>query len=127
MPKTTLNPIKAEIPATLNGKGPQFVKCDLNAEQKKKLAEWSEEAEDIDMLKWVTNMVTSGHTISVRCNEVGFQCSVTGAYESSGHMNKSLVARASTPLRALYAAWYRDEFVLQGHWVIVDRLTELDF
>jgi hypothetical protein len=127
MPATKPNPIKADIPTASNGKGPMFVKCELTVEQKRLLADWAETAEDVDMLKWLTQMVTAGHTISVRCNEVGFQCSVTGAFESSGHKDKSLVARASTPLRALYSAWYRDEVVLKGLWTVVDRLTELDF
>jgi hypothetical protein len=127
VPKTQANPIKLDIPVKANGNGPLFVKCELSAEGKRKLAEWAETAEEQDMLKWLELMVTRGHTISVRSNEVGFQCSVTGSTEASGHHNKSLVARASTPLRALYSAWYRDQIVLQGVWTVVDRLTELDF
>lgn len=126
MPATKPNGTKTDIPTKQNGNGPQFVKCELNSEQKRLMKDWAETAEDIDMLKWLNTRVTLGHTISVRCNEVGYQCSVTGAYESSGHHNMSLVARASTPLKALYAAWYRDEVVLEGKWTVVDRLTELD-
>lgn len=127
MPKTTPAPIKHDIPTKSNGNGPQFVKCDLSAEQKRLLADWAETAEDVDMLKWLELHVQMGHVVSIRSNEVGYQCSVTGVTEGSGHMNKSLVARASTPLRALYSAWYRDEIVLKGQWTVIDRLTELDF
>lgn len=128
MPATKPNPVKAEVaPKRKDDNAPRFVKCDLNAQQKESLTAWALEQEEMDMLKWVEDKVTRGHVVSIRSNDVGYQCSVTGTSEGSGHPNMSLVARASTPLKSVYAAWFRDEVVLQGVWPVANRLEELDF
>jgi hypothetical protein len=88
---------------------------------------WAEEAEDIDLLSWMEKRVEQGHVLSIRSNEVGYQASLTGHREASGHQGISLVARASTPKRALYGCWYRDEVVLSGKWPVQNTVDELDF
>lgn len=106
---------------------PRFVRCELNAEQKVLLAAWALEQEDVDLLRWIDDRIQSGHVLSVRSNEVGYQASLTGDREASGHAGVSLVARASTPLRALMSCRYKDELVLQGVWPAMGRLDDLDY
>lgn len=127
MPKTEPKNTPAANELKSNGNGPLYVRCDLNAEQKRLLAEWTEQQEDMDLIKWVNTVVTLGHTVSIRSNQVGYQCSLTGTSEQNGHHNKTLISRASTPIRALYSVWYKDEIVLKGKWEVADRLAELDF
>jgi hypothetical protein len=134
MPKTTSKEAAVDqAKAAQNGKpwtnkdAPRFVRCDLSPQQKVALTMWAADAEETDLLKWVEVRVTLGHVLSIRSNEVGFQCSLTGGTEGSGHLGVSLVARASTPLRAVYACWYRDEVVLEGKWPVSNTLDELDY
>src|SRR5216683_1964720 len=129
MPKTTPNPTATEQKALakMNGNGPQFVRCELNKAQKEQLVHWASETDTEDAVKWLFAKAESGHVVSLRTNEVGYQCSVTGVFESSGHNNQSLVARASSAERALYAAMFRVVVVLEGIWPISNRLDELDF
>lgn len=127
MPKTTP---KTEVPATTawDGKAaPKYVRLDLSTEQKKLLATWAAELENIDLLTWMENQVSRGHVLSVRSNEVGYQCSLTGTREASGHMGMCLVGRASTAIRAVEAVMYRDEMVLQGVWPVSSLTSDLDF
>jgi hypothetical protein len=129
MPATKPNPDKAADKAKANGQisGPRFVRCDLNPAQKEQLVHWSSELEDMDMLKWLWYKVERGHVVSIRYNEVGYQCSVTGTSEGSGHKDQSLVARASTPERAVHGAMFRDQVVLEGNWPLSGLLDDLDF
>jgi hypothetical protein len=126
MPKTTP---KAEAPAKAwdPKDAPKFVRCELTAAQKALLTTWAEELEDMDLLKWVDSMVSNGHTLSIKSAEVGYQCSLTGVREASGHAGMSLVARASTPLRAVYGCMYRQSEVLKGPWPVTSALADLDF
>jgi hypothetical protein len=128
MPKTTPRAEAVTTEKPWNPKdAPRFVRCELNFDQKALLVTWAGELEDIDLLKWLEGRVMSGHTLSVRLNEVGYQCSLTGTREASGHVGMSLVARASTPLRALQGCMYRDELVLTAGWPISSLMSELDF
>lgn len=129
MPKTTPNPVK-ELPdekTAANGKGPTFVRCDLNKAQKEQLIHWHSETDIEDVLKWMFHKADNGHVVSLRTNDVGYQCSVTGVFESSGHKDVCLIARASSSEKALYGAMFRDVVVLQGIWPSTNRLDELDF
>jgi hypothetical protein len=78
-------------------------------------------------MAWIDGRVGLGHVISLKSADVGYMCSLTGERESSGHMGVSLVARASTPVRALRSCMYKDEMVLQGQWPATSRLEELDY
>jgi len=129
MPKTQQAPTPTEQKALakLNGSGPQFVRCELSKDQKQQLIHWAHETDTEDAVKWMFQKAESGHVVSLRTNEVGYQCSVTGVFESSGHNNQSLVARASSAEKALYAAMFRDVVVLAGIWPVSNRLDELDF
>lgn len=120
-------------PATQNGKagaeltGMKFVNCDLDKDQKAALAMFADQLENMEWINWLEGLVTLGHIVSIRANEVGFQCSVTGgSRDGSVHQNMSLVARASTPLHAIQAAMFKDTVILSGVWPIVDRRSELD-
>lgn len=129
MPATKPAPSKPEEKALakMNGTGPQFVRCELSKDQKEQLVHWAHETDTEDAVKWLFKMAESGHVVSLRTNEVGFQCSVTGVFESSGHNNQSLVARATSAEKALYAAMFRDVVVLAGVWPLSSRLDDLDF
>lgn len=107
--------------------GVRFVTCDLTPEQKAILVAWVAELDTEEWVGWLTSTVTLGHVVSVRSNEVGYQCAVTGGIrDGSVHSGLSLVARASTPLKALQAAMFKDQNVLAGVWPVTDRKSELD-
>ncbi|MGH9700428.1 MAG: hypothetical protein ACRD52_13360, partial [Candidatus Acidiferrales bacterium] len=77
MPKTTPRP--ASDATTFDPKSaPKFVRCDLNADQKVLLQSWASEVEHQELLAWIETAVSRGHTISIRSNDVGYQCSLTG-------------------------------------------------
>jgi len=129
MPKTEPKPdaAKADDKAKQNGTGPQFVRCDLSKAQKEQLIHWHSETDLEDAVKWLFQKAENGYVVSLRTNEVGFQCSVTGVYESSGNKDKCLIARATSAEKALYGAMFRDVVVLEGIWPSQGRLDELDF
>jgi hypothetical protein len=111
----------------MNGAGPQFVRCELTKAQKEQLVHWHAETDLEDAVKWLFRMAENGCVVSLRTNDVGYQCSVTGVFESSGHKDQCLVARASTAEKALYGAMFRDIVVLEGVWPVSSRLDDLDF
>lgn len=113
--------------AKIAGNGPRFVRCDLVKAQKEQLQSWAADEELVDTLAWLYNKVINGHVVSLRSLEVGYQCSVTGMTEASGHKDMVLTAKASTPERALMGARFRDEVVLIEGWPSGDALAELDF
>lgn len=113
--------------AKLNGSGPRFVRCDLVKAQKEQLQSWAADEELVDTLAWLYNKVTSGHVVSLRSLDVGYQCSITGMTEASGHKDMVLIAKASTPERALMGARFRDEIVLVEGWPASNALAELDY
>lgn len=127
MPATSKKP--ADVPTKVwdRKEAPRYVRCELTKDQKAALAVWAEEAEDVDLIKWLDGRISSGHVFSLKSLPTGYQASLTGDREASGHFGISLVARASTPLRALYSCWYKDELVLQGVWPSAGSLDELDF
>jgi hypothetical protein len=129
MPATTPNPAKAkgEDSVKANGTGPQYVRCDLNKAQKEQLTLWHAELEEMDMCKWLYYKVERGHTVSLKCLEAGYQCSVTGTTEGSQHLNLCLIARASTPEKSIAGAMFRDTVILEGVWPASGRLDDLDF
>jgi hypothetical protein len=105
----------------------RFVRCDLTPEQKLVLATWVADLDTEEWIGWLTSTVTLGHVVSMRANEVGYQCAVTGgSRDGSVHAGLSLVARASTPVKALQVAMFKDQNVLAGVWPVTDRKSELD-
>lgn len=127
MPKST--PAPKDQPAKLwdRKEAPRYVRCELSKEQKAALASWAEDLEDIDLLKWLAQRIESGHVLSLKSLPTGYQASLTGDREASGHMGISLISRASTAMRTLYACMYKDEMVLQGVWPASGSLEELDY
>lgn len=127
MPKTTPKPAEQPVKTWDRKEAPKYVRCELSKEQKTALAAWAEGCEYIDLIAWLDGRINSGHVFSIKSIPVGFQASLTGDREASGHYGVSLVARASTPTRAIYSIWYKDEFVLQGVWPSSGSLEELDY
>lgn len=125
MPASKAKAQGADSPA--KDAGIQYVKCDLTEEQKRDVAMFSETLKAESVLKWMAEHVLSGHVVSCRSNEVGFQCSVTGTRASSGHEGKCLIGRASTATKALHSTMYKDTVVLHGSWDKVQTRDELDF
>jgi hypothetical protein len=124
---TTSSPAKQNGKAGTELSGIKFVNCDLDKDQKEALALFADELENMEWIDWLEGLVTLGHIISVRSNEVGFQCSVTGgSRDGSVHQNMSLIARASSPLKAIQSAMFKDTVILSGTWPIVDKRSELD-
>lgn len=134
MPATTPNPNKPAAESNGNGRGhmPQFVDLSLNAQQKARLVEWIAETEYQDLEAWVEKRCEDGDTISVkRIIESGvareaYICSVTGGPLSTTHNGKCLTARASSAMKSLWAAMYRDTEILHGTWVVTDRAVDVD-
>lgn len=127
MPKTTSAPKEQLVKTWDRKEAPRYVRCELNKEQKTLLAAWADELEYIDLLKWLSGRIENGHVLSLKSLPTGYQASLTGDREASGHMGVSLIARASTALRTLYACMYKDELVLQGVWPATGSLEELDY
>lgn len=124
---TTPKSSALEVKKVVEQLGVKFVNCDLTAEQKAVLASWVSTLDTQEWLDWLVATVTLGHVISVRANDYGYQCSVTGgSKDGSTHANMSLVARASTPLKAIQAAMFKDQSILAGKWTAVSRNAELD-
>lgn len=127
MPATTKKPTEQPAKAWDRKEAPRYVRCELSKEQKTALAAWAEDLEDIDLLNWLTGRIESGHVLSLKSLSTGYQASLTGDREASGHYGISLIARASTAMRSLYACMYKDEMVLQGTWPASGSLEELDY
>lgn len=134
MPATTPNPNKTASEPNGNGRGhmPQFVDLTLNAQQKARLVEWIAETEYADLEAWIEKRCSDGDSISIKpiidagVFQNAFICSITGSALSTNHHGKCLTARASTAMKALWAAMYRDTEILQGVWVVTDRRVDVD-
>lgn len=132
MPATTPNPNKP----ISNGNGqpykPQFVDLNLTAAQKERLVEWIAETEYKDLEAWIEARCSDGDTISVKpivennMFQNAYICSVTGSSLSTTHNGKCLTARASSAMKALWSAMYRDTEILHGIWVVSERRVDVD-
>lgn len=134
MPATTPNPAKADPVQNGNGRGhmPQFVDLQLTADQKQRLVAWIEETEYKDLEEWIEKRCSDGDTISIKPiveNNLfmnAYICAVTGSSMSTSHAGKCLTARASSAMKALWSAMYRDTEILHGIWVVSDRRVDVD-
>jgi hypothetical protein len=134
MPATTPNPNKTAADSNGNGRGhmPQFVDLTLNAEQKARLVIFIEETEYKDLEAWVETRCSDGDTISIKpiidggVFQSAYICSVTGTSMSTSHNGKCLTARASSAMKALWSAMYRDTEILHGVWTVTDRRVDVD-
>ena len=125
MPATTPNPVKAER----NGNAaPQYVKCDLTAEQKLLCKQWASEVEHFDVWKWIDDAGVAGDILTVKhiVGAEGYQASLAGGELSINHKGKSLISRASTMHNAILSLMYKDVLVLQGSWLVFERTVDLD-
>jgi hypothetical protein len=123
--KTADDTMKTKAVAPISG--PLFVRCDLTPAQKESLAAWVSTLDTAEWIGWLGATVTLGHVVSVRANDVGFQCSVTGgSRDGDAHRNQCLVARASSPVKAILVAMFKDQNVLAHIWPIVDIKSDLD-
>lgn len=135
MPATTPNPAKGNA-SDSNGNGngykPKFVELTLTSEQKERLAQFIEETEWIDLEAWIQKRCEDGDIISIKRIVDdgkaldGYLCSVTGTRLSTSHDGKCLTARASTAVKSLWNAMYRDTEILNGIWVVTDRKVDVD-
>jgi len=126
MPKTTPKEDAALKKMDANPNTPRYVSCDLNKVQKESLAAFIMDTDDEALMKWFTDRVVDNHSISVKCLEVGYQCSVTGQARHATHANICLISRASTPMKALWSCFYKDTEILAGFWPVTNRMEELD-
>lgn len=109
---------------------PMFVRCDLTADQKREMAMWANNLNADDLLNYITESVTDGYTLSVKVAEVGYQCSLTqtgGAQIGKKNAGKSLVTRASTPERAIWALYYKHTQVLEKDWGAGGQEAQLEW
>ena len=114
---------KPPVPST----GPSYVRCDLTSLQKETLATWVAGLDYAEWVAWLEATVTLGHVVSIRANDVGCQCSVSGGTrDGDAHTNQCLVARATSPLKAVLVAMFKDQNILAGVWPIVDIRSDLD-
>lgn len=126
MPKTTPKPAEPIEKKWTSKEPPRYVRCDLTKDQKEKLLLWIEETELVDLVEWWEKKVERGHTVTIKSQEVGYQASITGVTDGSGHVGLSLISRASGPLKSLYSLMYKDTVVLEGVWPATGRLDDLD-
>lgn len=134
MPATTPNPNKSAADSNGNGRGhmPQYVDLTLDSRQKENLRQWIEDTEYVDLERWIEERCSDGDTISIKpiIKDGVFQnayiCSVTGSSLSTTHGGKCLTARASSAMKSLWSAMYRDTEILHGVWVVVDKTVDVD-
>jgi hypothetical protein len=126
MPKTTPREEAALKKLDANPNAPRYVSCDLDREQKESLLAFIADTEHIDLLAWIDYRVGSGHILSTKGLEVGYQASLTGTQHSSDHVNCCLISRASTPLKAIWSVFFKDQEILKGVWPVSNRMEELD-
>lgn len=124
MPATTPNPNKGKPEEPTKWR---YAKCDLTAGQKEDLKRWREGIASLEALaEWVDKHVANGHTLTLRSQEVGYQATLSGVREASGHKDISLVARSRSPMNAVFSLQYKDEVILHGKWEAQDWTSDLD-
>ncbi|SRR5258708_15015910 len=126
MPKTTSKEEAALAKISANGQGPDYVNCDLNPAQKRELDAFIEGGNQEDLFQWIVGRIIDNHVMSVRCNEIGYQCSLTGGKAHASHSNKCLISRSSTPERSMWSVMFKDTTLLHGIWPVTNRLEDLD-
>jgi len=126
MPKTTSREEATLAKMDKNPNAPRYVTCDLRAAQKEELLTFIRETNEEDLFSWMEGMVSSGHILSVKSLDVGYQCSVTGSSQCHSHPNMCLISRASTAVRAVYSVMFKDTQILAGTWPVTNRIEELD-
>jgi len=126
MPKTTPREEAALKKLDANPNAPRYVTCDLNKAQKEALLVFIEEVEDKDIIEWINLRVGNNHILSTKALDVGYQASLTGSSRSTDHANQCLISRASTPAKALWSVFFKDQVVLAGVWPVSNRLEDLD-
>lgn len=100
-------------------KRPSFVRCDLDAQQKKEMAEWANSRTADDLVDYINQSIKDGYVLSVKEAEVGYQASLTQSKEAAVavlNAGKCLVTRASTPERVLWSLYYKHTQVLVMDW-----------
>lgn len=137
MPATTpkQKPFPEEDKANAKAKNgdyvrPVFIRCDLTAEQKREMAEWANNLNADNLLDYLTESVEEGYTVSLKVAEVGYQCSLTqsgAAQIGRKNVGKSLVTRASTPERAVWALYYKHTQVLEKDWGTGGQESQLEW
>lgn len=100
-------------------KRPMFVRCDLDGEQKKEMAEWANSRTADDLCDYICESISDGYVLSIKEADTGYQASLTQQKEAAiGVLNsgKCLVTRASTPQRVLWSLYYKHTQVLVKDW-----------
>jgi hypothetical protein len=126
MPKTTSREEAALKKLDGNPNAPRYVSCDLTPAQKRELDEFIEGGNSEGLWNWIMGTVMSGHVVTLKTLDVGYQCAVTGAATHAAHANKCLISRSSTPERAAWSVHFKDSAILKGNWPVTNRLEELD-
>jgi hypothetical protein len=126
MPKTTSKEEAVLKKMDANPNAPRYVSCDLTPAQKLELNEFIAGGMTEDLWQWLIGTVMSGHVVTMKTLDVGYQCSVTGAAAHGAHANKCLISRSSTPERAVWSVHFKDSVVLKSVWPVTNRLEELD-
>jgi hypothetical protein len=126
MPKTTPREETTLKKMEQNPNAPRYVSCDLNKAQKDALLVFIEETEDRDIIAWIDMRVGDNHILSTKGLDVGYQASLTGTSQARDHANCCLISRASTPSKALWSVFFKDQEVLKGLWPVTNRLEDLD-
>jgi hypothetical protein len=138
MPATTPKQSKMPFPEANNSKENgddrpriSYVRCNLTSEQKKEMAEWANSKKSDDMLDYIDELCEEDYVLSVKPGkDGGCQASLTSAKQVSIHnrnSGKSLVTRASTPIRAIWSILYKHYEVLGRDWSQGSTDVDLDW
>lgn len=121
-PKQSKFPLDDKEDEKVKGNGyakPTFVRCDLTSDQKKALAKWADESSADDLLNYIDESCTEGYVLSIKPTDDCYQASLTQSRPNAIHVpngGKSLVTRASTPERVLWAIYYKHKEVMNKDW-----------
>lgn len=111
-------------------KRPAFVRCDLDAEQKREMAEWANSRNADDLLDAIFESISEGYVLSAKEAEVGYQASLTQSKEAAigvPNAGKCLVTRASKPDRAIWSLYYKHTQVLEKDWSKASQEQSLEW
>lgn len=106
---------RGKKPSTAFQNSITFVRCELDADERKKLVTWSAKP-PLDLDSMLIQVLQEGHKVSYSFNPTNdsFICSVTGKPEDCINANSCYTSHAKDPVKALWVALFKYFVVWDG-------------